>query len=69
QAQLRAATRKQRDGQATRLVMLTKASEANRAALATAADVLATTFPLSTRTTLAALAEGNDPGQNAIVLL
>lgn len=69
QAQLRAATQKQRDGQATRLVMLIKASHANRAALATAADVLATAFPLTTRTTLAALAAGDDPGANGIVLL
>lgn len=69
QAQLRAATRKQRDGQATRLVMLIKASEANRAALATAMDVLATTFPLGTRRTLAALTSGDDPGDNGIVLL
>lgn len=69
QAQLRAATRKQRDGQATRLVMLIKASEANRAALSTAADILTTSLPLTTRTTLAALTAGNDPGQNGIVLL
>lgn len=69
QAQLRAATQKQRDGQATRLVMLIKASHANRAALATAAEVLATTFPLPTRTTLAALSAGHDPGANGIVLL
>ena len=68
-AQLRAATRKQRDGQATRLVILIKASEANRAALATAADLLATTFPLGTRTTLGALTAGDDPGQNGIVVL
>lgn len=69
QAQLRAATQKQRDGQATRLVILIKASHANRAALDTAADILATTFPLGTRTTLAALAAGADPGRNGIVLL
>jgi transcriptional regulator with XRE-family HTH domain len=69
QAQLRAAARKQRDGQATRLVILLRASHANRAALASAADVLATTFPLGTRATLAALAEGDDPGENGIVLL
>lgn len=69
QAQLREATRKQRDGRVTRLVMLIGASHANRAALATAADVLATAFPLATRTTLAALAAGDDPGANGIVLL
>ena len=69
QAQLRAATMKQRDGGATRLVMLIKASHANRTALATAAEVLATAFPLNTRRTLAALAAGDDPGDNGIVLL
>lgn len=69
QAQLRSATQKQRDGQATRLVLLINATHANRAALATAADVLATTFPLVTRTTLAALTAGDDPLHNGIVLL
>lgn len=69
QAQLRAATRKQRDGKATRLVMLIKASDANRSALGSAADILATTFPLGTRATLAALAAGDDPRENGIVLL
>ncbi len=69
QSQLRAATRKQRDGHATRLVLLIRASEANRAALATAADVLATAFPLGTRRTLAALSAGEDPGENGIVLI
>ena len=69
QAQLRAATRKQRDGQATRLVILLSASHANRIALGTAADVLTTTFPRGTRATLAALAAGDDPGENGFVLL
>jgi predicted AlkP superfamily phosphohydrolase/phosphomutase len=49
--------------------MLIKASHANRAALATAADVLATAFPLTTRATLAALTAGEDPGENGLVLL
>ncbi len=69
QAQLRAATRKRRDGQATRLVMLLSATHANRAVLATAADVLATSFPLPTKATLQALAQGDDPGANGLVLL
>jgi Helix-turn-helix. len=69
QAQLRALARKQRDGQAARLVILLAASHANRAALSSAADVLATTFPLGTKATLAALASGEDPGANGIVLL
>lgn len=69
QAQLRAASQKQRDGQAARLVMLIKGSHANRRALASAADLLTTTFPLGTRAMLAALAAGEDPGHNGIVLL
>jgi transcriptional regulator with XRE-family HTH domain len=69
QAQLRAAALKQRDGGATRLVMLVRASHANRVALASAADVLATSLPLATRMTLARLAAGEDPGENGIVLL
>jgi transcriptional regulator with XRE-family HTH domain len=69
QAQLRAAALKQRDGQVPRLVILLSATHHNRAALASAADVLATTFPLGTRAMLQALSEGRDPGDNGIVLL
>jgi hypothetical protein len=69
QAQLRAAALKQRDGKVPRLVLLIKATQHNREALASAADVLATTFPLATRQTLAALSQGLDPGNNGIVLL
>jgi transcriptional regulator with XRE-family HTH domain len=69
QAQLRAAELKQRDGQATRLVVLIHASHNNREALASAADVLTTSFPLGTRATLAALEAGVDPGDNGIALL
>lgn len=69
QAQLRAANLKQRDGNVPRLVLLIKGTQHNREALASAADALATTFPLGTRATLAALSEGTDPGDNGIVLL
>jgi transcriptional regulator with XRE-family HTH domain len=69
QAQLREATRKQRDGQVSRLVVLLAATHHNREALASAADVLAMAFPLATRATLAALANGEVPGQNGVVLL
>lgn len=69
QAQLRAATLKQRDGSVPRLVLLINATQHNREALASAADVLATSFPLGTRATLAALSQGADPGDNGIVLL
>jgi transcriptional regulator with XRE-family HTH domain len=69
QAQLRAAALKQRDGQVPRLILLIKTTQHNRDALASAADVLATSFPLGTRATLKALSEGEDPGDNGIVLL
>jgi transcriptional regulator with XRE-family HTH domain len=69
QAQLRAAALKQRDGNIARLVLLIKATQHNREALASAADVLATSFPLGTRAILKALSEGADPGDNGIVLL
>jgi len=69
QAQLRELTRKQRDGQVPRLLVLLAATHHNRDALGSAAEVLATTFPLTTRVTLAALAKDEDPGQNGIVLL
>jgi transcriptional regulator with XRE-family HTH domain len=69
QAQLRAAALKQRDGQVARLVILLRATQHNREALASAADVLATAFPLGTRATLAALTAGKDLGDNGIVLL
>ena len=69
QAQLRAAALKQRDGQVSRLVVVVRATHHNRTALRSAAEVLATTFPLSTRATLATLAAGEDPGENGIVLL
>jgi transcriptional regulator with XRE-family HTH domain len=69
QAQLRAAALKQRDGQVGRLVILVSGTNHNRAALASAADVLATSFPLGTRATLAKLSQGQDPGGNGIVLL
>jgi transcriptional regulator with XRE-family HTH domain len=69
QAQLRAAGLKQRDGKVLRLVILISATHHNRAALASAGDVLTISYPLGTRETLAALKAGEDPGDNGIVLL
>lgn len=69
QAQLRAAALKQRDGQVERLILLISGTHHNRRALAAAGDLLATTFPLRTRATLAALQAGEDPGDNAIVMM
>ena len=69
QAQLRAATLKQRDGGVERLIIVLRTSHSNRQALASGGDVLAIQFPLGTKAILAALARGADPGQNGIVLL
>lgn len=69
QAQLRAATLKQRDGRIPRLVIVLKATHANRAALRGARDLLAVSFPSPTRGTLQAMAAGRDPGADGIVLL
>lgn len=69
QAQLRSAALKQRDGRVSRLVLLVSATHHNRAALASAADLLVTSFPVPMRRLLAALAAGDDPGDHGIVLL
>jgi hypothetical protein len=69
QAQLRAFQLKLRDGDVERLIVVVKATHANRRAIRAAQDVIAAAFPLSTRGTLPALASGRDPGGNAVVLL
>jgi len=69
QAQLRAAQLKARDVGADRLVIVVAGSHANRRALADARSILAANFDLDTRRTLAALADGKDPGRDAIVVL
>ncbi len=69
QAQTAAAARKKRDLDADRLVILLAATHANRRAAAEADAVRTGSFPLSTKATLTALANGNDPGADAIVLL
>lgn len=69
QAQTAAAARKKRDLPAERLVLLVAATHANRRAAAEAAAVSDGSFPLGTKATLAALADGRDPGADAIVFL
>jgi hypothetical protein len=69
QAQLRAVHVKARDLGVPRVVVVVNVTEANRRALGAAADVLAGSFPLGTRATLAALSAGRDPGANGLVLL
>jgi transcriptional regulator with XRE-family HTH domain len=69
QAQVRAANLKRRDGGVDRLVLLVKKSDTNRRALVTAGDLLTSSFPLRTRAVLTALSQGEDPGDDGIVLL
>lgn len=69
QAQLRAFQLKLRDGNVDRLIIVVKATHANRRALAGASEIVGTTFPIATRRIMSALAAGRDPGANGIVLL
>jgi transcriptional regulator with XRE-family HTH domain len=69
QAQLRAALLKQRDAGADRLLVVVKATHANRRAVAAAGDLIITTLPLTTRQMMTALAAARDPGGNGLVLL
>lgn len=69
QAQVRAALLKQRDSGLGRLIIVVKDTHANRRAIAAAADVILTTFPLGTRAVMVALKEGRDPGANGLVFI
>jgi len=69
QAQLRAAHLKQRDAGLARMVVVVKATHANRRALAAAGAGAFDAFPGSTRRTLAALAAGALPEVNGVVVL
>jgi hypothetical protein len=69
QAQLRAFELKRRDGSVDRLVVVVMATHANRRALRAARDVVAASFPLTTRQVMAALNAGRDPGADGVVLL
>lgn len=63
QAQIRAAHLKWRDSNATRLIVVVAESHANRTALRSVADLVASDYPISPRAALAALADGRDPGE------
>ena len=69
QAQTRSALLKQRDLGADRLVLVLRATHANREALRQAGPAARETFPLRGRQVLRALGEGRDPGANGILLL
>jgi transcriptional regulator with XRE-family HTH domain len=69
QAQTRAATLKKRDVAADRLILLVAATHANRRALAEASGVIGASFSMGSRAVFRALADGHDPGADAILLL
>jgi len=68
QAQLRAAHLKQRDVELDRMVIVVKATHANRRALREAAPAITDTFPGSTRRLLATLTAGQLPPTNGVIL-
>jgi hypothetical protein len=69
QAQLRSAHLKQRDAGLQRLIIVVRATRANRTAIASASDLIALNYPLGTRSVMAALRAGRDPGANGLVLI
>jgi transcriptional regulator with XRE-family HTH domain len=69
QAQIRAAQLKRQDAGVRRVVLLVAASRANRRALREAEPLIRASFPIRTRVALAALAQGADPGGDALILL
>ena len=69
QAQTRAALLKGRDLHAERVILVLKATRANREALRQAGPDAQASFPMRGRDVLRALAAGNDPGANGIVLI
>lgn len=69
QAQIRPLLRKHRDSGIPRIVLVVAGSHANRRAVAEAGPVFREAFPLTTRTVLAALRSGRDPGGNGLVFI
>lgn len=69
QAQTRAALLKGRDLHADRVILVLKATRANRAALRQAGPDALLSFPMPGRDVLRALAAGVDPGANGVILL
>jgi hypothetical protein len=69
QAQTRAALLKGRDLRAHRVLLVVRASRANRLALREAGVDGLASFPLATRAVMSALSDGRDPGANGIALL
>ena len=69
QGQLRPARAKQRDVHADRLILVVKATRANRRILREAGSTLRSDLPIPSRSALHALAEGRDPGGDCLIVL
>jgi transcriptional regulator with XRE-family HTH domain len=69
QALLRRQMLKRRDDPQPRHLLLVNATSWNRRALREAVELFADAYPISTRRALAALAQGDDPGGDALILL
>jgi transcriptional regulator with XRE-family HTH domain len=69
QAQLRAARAKYRDLGADRLIFVVSGTTTNRHAIRDAGTAVTDSFPVGTRTALARLATGLDPGGDAMIVL
>jgi len=69
EAQSRAALLKQRDLEAHRLLVVLRDTRTNREALRIAGPAGLASFPVAPRAALRALAEGRDPGGNAVIFL
>jgi transcriptional regulator with XRE-family HTH domain len=69
QAVTRAMQLKMRDSGVDRMVIVISSSGRNRRMIQTHVGLVRQVFPLDTRATLAALADGRDPGANGLVLI
>ncbi len=67
--QTRSARLKLRDLGADRLILVVAGTETNRRAVRGAGPAVADTFPIGTREALERLAQGQDPGGDALILL
>lgn len=60
---------KARDGEVSRVILVVSGSRGNRLAVREADESLEASFPVPGRVALAALARGQDPGGNALILV
>ncbi|HEU0236207.1 MAG TPA: helix-turn-helix transcriptional regulator [Candidatus Limnocylindrales bacterium] len=60
---------KLRDGSLTRIILLVADTRTNRAALAAAAPMIESAFPIQATAALTALREGRDPGGSSLIVM